>query len=206
MFKPSYKINSQSSNTVIIDKKATEDFLGEVGDYVYLVKQDGTTIDGLIQIDGINGDTIMLSKQMPNDTLVSMIILGKEKDLIIGVNSNNGPSPSNFLKPCGFTITEFTLGGTTGNKYVDMTQNPKVFFGDLDKSGITFTDSQGLKGFGLYSENVYLTGSLTTQIDNNSGSTYAGINTLNGATATNGSKIVFWAGATNMSSIANAPF
>ena len=206
MFKPSYKINSQSSNTVIIDKKATEDFLGEVGDYVYLVKQDGTTIDGLIQIDDINGDTIMLSKQMPNDTLVSMIILGKEKDLIIGINSNNGPDPSNFLKPCGFTITEFTLGGTTGNKYVDMTQNPKVFFGDLDKSGITFTDSQDLKGFGLYSENVYLTGSLTTQIDNNSGSTYAGINTLNGATATNGSKIVFWAGATNMSSIAKAPF
>lgn len=206
MFKPSYKINSQSSNTVIIDKKATEDFLGEVGDYVYLVKQDGTTIDGLIQIDGINGDTIMLSKQMPNDTLISMIILGKEKDLIIGINSNNGPDPSNFLKPCGFTITEFTLGGTTGNKYVDMTQNPKVFFGDLDKSGITFTDSQDLKGFGLYSENVYLTGSLTTQIDNNSSSTYAGINTLNGATATNGSKIVFWAGATNMSSIAKAPF
>lgn len=206
MFKPSYKINSQSSNTVIIDKKATEDFLGEVGDYVYLVKQDGTTIDGLIQIDGINGDTIMLSKQMPNDTLISMIILGKEKDLIIGINSNNGSDPSNFLKPCGFTITEFTLGGTTGNKYVDMTQNPKVFFGDLDKSGITFTDSQDLKGFGLYSENVYLTGSLTTQIDNNSSSTYAGINTLNGATATNGSKIVFWAGATNMSSIAKAPF
>ena len=206
MFKPSYKINSQSSNTVIIDKKATEDFLGEVGDYVYLVKQDGTTIDGLIQIDGINGDTIVLSKQMPNDTLVSMIILGKEKDLIIGINSNNGTDPSNFLKPGGFTITEFTLGGPTGNKYVDMTQNPKVFFGDLDKSGITFTDSQGLKGFGLYSENVYLTGSLTTQIDNNSGSTYAGINTLNGATATNGSKIVFWAGATNMSSIAKAPF
>ena len=206
MFKPSYKINSQSNNTVIIDKKTTEDFLGEVGDYVYLVKQDGTTIDGLIQIDGINGDTIILSKQMPNDTLVSMIILGKEKDLIIGINSNNGSDPSNFLKPCGFTVTEFTLGGTTGNKYVDMAQNPKVFFGDLDKSGITFTDSQDLKGFGLYSENVYLTGSLTTQIDNNSSSTYAGINTLNGATATNGSKIVFWAGATNMSSIAKAPF
>lgn len=216
MFKPSYKINSQSNNTVIIDKKATEDFLGKVGDYVYLVKQDGTTIDGLIQIDGINGDTIMLSKQMPNDTLVSMIILGKEKDLIIGVNSNNGPSPSNFLKPCGFTITEFTLGGTTGNKYVDMTQNPKVFFGDLDKSGITFTGSQELKGFGLYSENVYLTGSLTTQINNNSSSTYAGINTLNGATASkfnpelgiaaDNSKIVFWAGATNMTNINNAPF
>lgn len=216
MFKPSYKINSQSSNTVIIDKKATEDFLGEVGDYVYLVKQDGTTIDGLIQIDGINGNTIMLSKQMPNDTLVSMIILGKEKDLIIGINSNNGTDPCNFLKPCGFTITEFTLGGTADNKYADMTQNPKVFFGDLDKSGITFTDSQGLKGFGLYSENVYLTGSLTTQINNNSSSTYAGINTLNGATASkfnpelgvaaDNSKIVFWAGANGMSSIVNAPF
>lgn len=206
MFKPSYKINSQSSNTVIIDKKTTEDFLGKVGDYVYLVKQDGSTIDGLIQIDGINGDTIMLSKQMPNDTLVSMIILGKEKDLIIGVNSNNGPSPSNFLKPCGFTVTEFTLGGTTGNKYVDMTQNPKVFFGDLDKSGITFTGSQGLKGFGLYSENVYLTGSLTTKVSTESESTFAGVNTLNGASATkftteetgtisDTSKIVFWAGS-----------
>ena len=68
----------------------------------------------------------------------------------------------------------------------------------------------------VYTENVYLTGSLTTQIDNNSGSTYAGINTLNGATASkfspdlgsvaDNSKIVFWAGATNITNINNAPF
>ena len=121
--------------------------------------------------------------------------------MVIGINSND--DGTGLLKPRGFTITEFN----SSNFKTDNSQNPKVFLGDLNKSGIKIADDQGLEGFGLYSENVYLTGSLTTQINNeDSESTYAGINTLNGATTTNGSKIVFWAGATGMSSIADAPF
>ena len=39
----------------------------------------------------------------------------------------------------------------------------------------------GISGYGLYGENVYLTGSLVTLVKGNS---YAGVNTLNGVTAT----------------------
>lgn len=222
IFKPSYKVESYKSDINGDILTLDREFLGKIDEgtvknYIYLVKADGNLIQERISIVRKDDEnkTVTLSSSLDlssdNDSnsltssngsspLVSLIDIGTEGSLIIGINSNDGGT--GLLKPRGFTITEFN----SDNFITDNSQNPKVFFGDLDKSGITFTDSQGLKGFGLYSENVYLTGSLTTQIDNNSGSTYAGINTLNGATTTNGSKIVFWAGATNMLSIAKAPF
>ena len=218
IFKPSYKVEScrtTNNKTVLtLDKE----FLGKIDEdkvknYVYLVKEDGSLIQNLSIIEKNSeyktvtlSSNLNLSSEDGSSPLVSLIDIGTEGSLVIGINSNDGGT--GFLRPCGLTIAEFN----NNNSF----QNPKVFLGDLDKSGIIFKGSQGLKGFGLYSENVYLTGSLTTQIDNNSGSTYAGINTLNGATASkfnpelgvaaDNSKIVFWAGATNMTNINNAPF
>ena len=147
-----------------------------------------------------------LSSEDGSSPLVSLIDIGTEGSLVIGINSDDGGA--GFLRPRGLTIAEFN----NNNSF----QNPKVFLGDLDKSGIIFKGSQGSKGFGLYSENVYLTGSLTTQRNEGSQSIYAGINTLNSLNATkfaqnssatnDTSKIVFWAGATDVSSIINAPF
>ena len=240
MFKPSYKIVEQANNTLILDEK----FLGNVGDYVYLVKENGTTIPGLIQIGVVNGNTVTVSTQLPAETLVSLIDLGQNGDIIIGINSND--SETNYLKPRGLTITEFDnsnskllakgdtegtyvdvmVPGDNGNElllvsdgYVGVSQNPKVFLGDLDNSGINFMSGEIThKGFGLYSENVYLIGSLTTKVVSDSGPTFAGVNTLNSASATkfsgkfgiveDTSKIVFWAGSasTKNADIQQSPF
>ena len=240
MFKPSYKIVEQANNTLILDEK----FLGNVGDYVYLVKENGTTIPGLIQIGVVNGNTVTVSTQLPAETLVSLIDLGQNGDIIIGINSND--SETNYLKPRGLTITEFDnsnskllakgdtegtyvdvmVPGDNGNElllvsdgYVGVSQNPKVFLGDLDNSGINFMSGEIThKGFGLYSENVYLSGSLTTKVVSDSGPTFAGVNTLNSASATkfsgkfgiveDTSKIVFWAGSasTKNADIQQSPF
>lgn len=218
IFKPSYKVESYKSDINGDILTLDREFLGKIDEdtiknYVYLVKADGSLIQERISIVRKDDEnkTVTLSSSLDlssdNDSnsltssngsspLVSLIDIGTEGSLIIGINSNDGET--GFLRPCGLTIAEFH----NNNSF----QNPKVFLGDLDKSGITLMGNQGLKGFGLYSENVYLTGSLTTQINNEDyESTYAGINTLNGAIASkfdqnigvapDSSKIVFWAGS-----------
>lgn len=218
IFKPSYKVEGcmtiNNKTVLTLDKE----FLGkidedEVKNYVYLVKKDGSLIQNLSIIEKNSeyktvtlSSNLNLSSEDGSSPLVSLIDIGTEGSLVIGINSDDGGA--GFLRPRGLTIAEFN----NNNSF----QNPKVFLGDLDTSGIIFKDSQGSKGFGLYSENVYLTGSLTTQRKEDSTSIYAGINTLNSANATkfaqdnsatnDTSKIVFWAGATDVSSIINAPF
>jgi hypothetical protein len=67
----------------------------------------------------------------------------------------------------------------------------------------------GISGYGLYSDNVYLKGTLVTQ----SGNGYTGINTTSGYTATvfgteDKGRIVIWAGepGTSEDNVTNAPF
>ena len=213
LFKPSYSIVSWTGNTVILDKE----YDGAEGNYVYLINEDGEKLPGLISISDIDDDdkTILtLSTTIVSDkSLISLIDIGVENDLIIGVNSSN--VPAEFLKPRGITISEFKLN--QAGTQIDGNANPKVFLGDLDRSGINFAGTgaavKETRGFGLYSENVYLTGALTTRISDNSGSTFAGMNTVDGVTATvfgneDESAIVFWAGAskTTKEEIQAAPF
>lgn len=215
LFKPSYKIESRNGQILTLDQP----FKGAVNNYVYVIDDKGTAIPGLIQVTAINDYTVTLSTNISYDgSLVSLIDIGKANDLIIGVNSSD--APSTFLKPRGITISEFNLAGTSP-KYIDENINPKVFLGDLDSSGINFSKTSGSKtrGFGLYSENVYLTGSLTTEIASQSEEpTYAGVNTLDGVPATvftnhpgvvdDTSAIVFWAGSEGVDSgqIQASPF
>ena len=252
IFKPSYKVEGYepgkngNGDTLILDREFSGkiDEINEEGqvvnrNYIYLVKTDGTLVEGQISITGkddekktvVISSNLNLNSQSENNSnpLVSLIDIGTKGSLIIGVNSNG--VEAGLLRPYGFTITEYNVlsnaeaniepnaesntDSDTGSN-INSFQNPKVFFGDLKESGIKITDTQGLEGFGLYSENVYLTGSLTTQINKDSRLTYAGINTLNSVSATkfdqntgaaiDNSKIVFWAGATNMTDINNAPF
>ncbi|MBQ6628110.1 MAG: hypothetical protein IJH65_04760 [Methanobrevibacter sp.] len=86
--------------------------------------------------------------------------------------------------------------------------DPLLVLGDL--SGIADIKPESkIEGFGLYGENVYLTGSLTTEVAQNS---YAGVNTLSKVTSTkfgnNDERIVFWAGASENKdeAIQNSPF
>ena len=212
MFKPAYKIELVNGNELILG----DTFLGAVGDYVYIITDNGTTIPGLIQITSIDENVVTLSTTISySGSLISLIDIGTEGDLIIGINSSN--NQNSFLKPRGITVSEFNLAQQSGSstKYIDENINPKVFLGDLDTSGIDFSDTGTPKsrGFGLYSENVYLTGSLTTKVTSGLNPTFAGVNTLDGTAATvfgagDTSKIVFWAGSAGVSSeqIQEAPF
>jgi hypothetical protein len=137
-----------------------------------------------------DGNILILSKIEDGKEYVSFIIIGNTtmdlKPLVIGINSGDSVIANRLVYSRGLTINEY---GNTGL--------PKVFLGDLSK---LVSDQGTYSGYGLYSNNAYLTGSLTTETYENS--SYAGINTSNGTIATrlpdefgDNSKIVFWGGA-----------
>lgn len=209
MFKPSYKIESYNNNVLTLDQNFNRE-LGADNIYVYVINGEGDSV-GAYRVTGISGKNVTLENFTYNGNLVSLIDIGKADDLIVGVNSSD--SANTFLRPRGITISEFKVDGTT--------PNPRVFLGDLDKSGIDFSETgiSKTRGFGLYSENVYLTGSLTTKVaSQNQDPTYAGVNTLDGTPATvftnrpgvtnDTSAIVFWAGSAGIepSQIQASPF
>lgn len=113
---------------------------------------------------------------------------------IIGINSGRAPAANGYLRPCGLTMS------ARG----DATQLPNLFLGDLS--------SVGLSGYGLYSDNVYLRGSLIASPKDKTGKC-AGISTTGKATGDKemvGSEgnIIFWAGSDSeeASDIKKAPF
>ena len=124
-------------------------------------------------------------------------------NLLIGINSQNSTNKNLFKNAITFRDFDDLL---TGSNYEPDYNNkkPKLLLGDLSSLG-----DNNINGYGLYGDNVYLKGSLTTQVNDNS---YAGINTLSGAAATkfaeDNSKIVFWAGSkgTNATSIQSSLF
>lgn len=114
-------------------------------------------------------------------------------NFLIGINSEK--SSNNLLLSKGITLSELSYGKSNDNT-IGINSKTKVFIGDLKSLDSSY------EGYGLYGENVYLTGSLTTEVKENA---YAGINTLNDAKKDE-SSIVFWAGAKNKEEIAKAPF
>ena len=80
----------------------------------------------------------------------------------------------------------------------------QLVLGQLD--GVT----ENTKGIGLYAENVFLRGSLTTKVPlSGENATYAGINTLSEEKDNKfdeSSFIVFWAGAEGIDKVSKAPF
>lgn len=122
----------------------------------------------------------------------------------------------NYTLPAFDVEITFEYGATTIVRIVETssaniiesgyTSDLKVFLGDLQNSGLG-------SGYGLYSSNVYLTGSLITRTVSSGNSFYAGVNTLNGVLADRNkvgddSEIIFWAGSENNDPeyIRKAPF
>lgn len=122
-------------------------------------------------------------------------------NLIIGVNATS--HVNKMLYPEGFTFIKFD---NLDNESINPTFNntPILFLGNLD--GL---NDENITGYGLYGENVFLTGSLTTRYTSTENFKYAGVNTLTGAIATvfregnyfpgevlpENDKIIFWAGS-----------
>ena len=119
--------------------------------------------------------------------ITSIVNIGPDGTYILAANSGRS-ALGRYAAPSGFGIVEFDSSST------DI--KPQVFIGNLDDlSALTGIQASG---WGLYGQNVYLTGSLTTLVDPLEG--YAGINTENDVTATkfgdsDTSEIVFWAGS-----------
>lgn len=194
-FKPSYKITSVSGTQITLDTN----YPNESGNYIYLVRKDGTLETKYYQINNVNNNIVTLDTAPSQDvTYNTLIDLGTNDSVIIGVNSND--SGVKGLLPRGITISKFNI-----NNNEEQFSKPKVFIGDLSHAEI----DPNITGFGLYSENVFLTGSLITQVQN---SYYAGVNTLDGVInnkfSNDPSEIIFWAGSedTTPANIKEAPF
>lgn len=202
IFKPSYKVKAVvlgSTTTLTLDTPEGESFTGNSGDIIRLIDSNGAAIDDIV-IDSINGNeiTITTDDQDKYSDVFSIIDIGQTVDglkpIIIGINSTTADTP---IPPQGLTISEYENG----------LNNIKVFLGNLGTSKIAGIDNKA--GYGLYSNNVFLTGSLITQVATDS---YAGVNTLTGVPSTKDDgahkPIVFWAGAQSNSAaqIQEAPF
>lgn len=116
------------------------------------------------------------------------------KEILMGVNSTS--NRKGFLYPQGISFIQPKQKNGTG-QYTEYNE-PTLFLGNL-----TYLNKPGMSGFGLYGENVFLKGSLTT-ISNTGKS--AGINTLSSVLFNveelginlpfiDNSPIMFWAGA-----------
>ena len=193
LFKPSYKISSYTGSSIILE----DEYFGEVNDYIYVVDSEGSIKQGINKVTAISSSNkreITLQNSLSDDDKAYFIIdVGKDGDLLIGVNAND--SPNAFLQPLGMTFATLNIA----NNAPRYTTN--LFLGDLTSIGLT--------GYGLYGDNVYLNGSLTTVSSSNK---YAGVNTISQVNFTKKSNdtspIIFWAGATSNTEadIQNAPF
>lgn len=199
IFRPSYKgeLTIDEGQIIIM---LENDFLGEIGNQIQIIYDSNDQIfPGIVDmidkndkrllkittenLDLETGNILIIDYGTTSETQVSTNIL-------MGINSGNTSAGLNgHILPRGLTLTSLN----------EVPNNPNLYLGDLKEIGYT--------GYGLYADNVFLNGSLTTKVGENS---YAGVNTLNGTKAiafgenyegkelpkeTDESKIVFWAGA-----------
>lgn len=214
IFKPSFNahyIENNNSDKIVYEFEL-ENYDGDiklnVEDVILVNKEEGiiTSVEGSkifvtfssekIERKSFIGKTLSIIKlyniENENDKIKDI-----KNKLLIGVNSNevNGEviAQDCHLFRGGLTVTAPIIKGTESKIEIKYPDKPNLFIGDL--SGI------GEAGYGLYGDNVFLNGTLTTKVPNNGQSTYAGVNTVSGVSYTIGKhndeeKIVFWAGAT----------
>ena len=225
-FKPSYSgISVSSTNTETIF--TVEETGLTVGDHVIVNGQEGdvTTVEQTkVTISGVKfgeNKTVTIIKLYNNKLVDGAINL--TDNLLIGVNSlraelsQNGTVGKNedcHLFRGGLTVTLPTVVTKTidtgeTQTVVEYPNKPNLFIGDLYP--IT-----GKPGYGLYGDNVYLNGTLTTKVKSDNSPTYAGVNTIDGYNVDENlfkdkdasQKIVFWAGSIGEDklSVQKAPF
>ena len=212
IFLPSYKIklktteleNEDETAEIIFDDDGTpwteNDCKIADGSKVWLVDSSNSYKEITVIVDKEN-KKISTKQVIGSFSPISLINIGVVssdglKPLIMGINSGDTKTANNHLTPRGLTITEY-----------GKTEEPNLFLGDLSKIGTKYS------GYGLYADNVYLKGSLTTE-SSGTNTSYAGVNTLSAVEAnifknfTDNSNIIFWAGAPNTTTggIQSAPF
>lgn len=189
LFKDSWKIESVNGSVMTLASN-TNDINLEIDDYVTSNGRD------FVKITSINGKDIKIENGVFSaGEIISKI--GKESDYILSILGEKTDLYNAYA--CGNSLTIAQWNGVSGFE-------KKLILGDLN----ALPENYGTTGIGLYADNVFLNGTLTTKIGNN---VYAGVNTTNGAEAEkfgeqDKSKIVFWAGSegTNAEDIKKAPF
>lgn len=199
LFKDSWSITSANNNVIVVSGLTNL----SANDWIYSGKNIYKVV-GLTQSDTTT--TITLNKSYILDDGLIITKFGKTSDSqvpgfilsILGeqtiVNDNRAFASGNAL-----TISDFVEENGT------LTYTKRLVLGQLDGAV-----DKNITGLGLYADNVFLNGSLTTKVDDDS---YAGINTIGEATATvfdnkDKSRIIFWAGSASSSNIdiQEAPF
>ena len=212
-FKPSAKVLNTEDKKIEID--IIDGLYFSVDDWVYVTQNSARTttiIEGKVVEQSGNKKILKITEKQETETTCqlflseapgfsvdNLIFLSNSiNNLIIGINSND--TSQDMLYGQGIS---FIQAAETDGKLV--TNNTKLFLGNLDK-----LNQNGVTGYGLYGTNVYLTGSLTTLVENSN--TYAGVNTLDGVVSNkfgnNDEHIVFWAGSTGNTAdnIKSSPF
>lgn len=131
-----------------------------------------------------------------------------ESSLLIGINSTDGNT--GLIQKRGISFNSISYEKNANSSEFEIKTTIRTFLGDLSAIGYSNKDQNGnnVDTYGLYSDNVYLKGSLITEVIPKLG--YAGVNTTNGVQftqiANDTSPIVFWAGANTESDVVNAKF
>lgn len=188
LFKDSWKVENVTEVGFILES-AIDDINLEAEDII----TDGSNY---YKIQTVDGKTITLK----NGVLTSGQIvtkMGKTEDFLMAILGDETGEKDYAVK-----------NSLTVSKIINSTGEIPVFKRTLVLGDLTSINSS--YGTGLYAENVFLNGTLTTQVGNTS---YAGVNTLSGAVAKqfgeeDESKIVFWAGSegTSVTDIQEAKF
>lgn len=157
IFSPTFKVEGCQGSEITVDSEVQDKI--HSGNNVWLITDKNNYYTGTVT--GVASKTVTISEQLNlsgNERVISLIVIGENGSLIFGINSGNSKIADNLIYPRGLTINKY------GNEKL-----PSLFLGDLTSLGNSYS------GYGLYSDNVYLNGSLTTRINDNS---YAGVNTL----------------------------
>lgn len=192
LFKDSWSITSVNNNVIVISSLTNL----SINDWIYSGKNIYKIV-GLAQDNTMT--TITLNKTYNLDDGLIITKFGKTSNSkvpgfilsILGeqtiINDNRDFASGNAL-----TISDFVEENGA------LTYNKRLVLGQLDGAV-----DKNITGLGLYADNVFLNGSLTTKVDDDS---YAGINTIGEATATvfgnkDNSRIIFWAGSASSTNI-----
>lgn len=181
LFKDSWKIESITNNSLTLSSSIDEVNLNE-NDIV----TDGNDYYTVLSV---SGKKVTLKNKGSLQAGQNITKIGKEKDFLMSILGDS-TGEKTFAKKNSLTVSEIV--NISGDIPIFQT---KLVLGDLSSLA-----EYGASGTGLFAENVFLNGTLTTKLNQES---YAGVNTVNGATATkfnnqsvpDNSKIVFWAGS-----------
>lgn len=192
LFKDSWSITNANNNIIIINglvNLSVDDWIYS-GKNIYkivgLTQDDTMTTITLDKTYNLNDGLIITKFGKTSDSQVPGFILSILGEQAI-INDNRAFASGNAL-----TISDFVEENGT------LAYTKRLVLGQLDGAV-----DKNITGLGLYADNVFLNGSLTTKVDDDS---YAGINTIGEATATifgnkDNSRIIFWAGSASSTNI-----